>query len=127
MNEVDAPNSPLHRIDVVGDVHGQLDALLGVLNDLGCEKERDWAHPDGRVLVFLGDLVDRGPQSLEVVQLVAELCATRRAHCLMGNHEFNLLETWVARADPRGSNKDTLADLHERSKSHWGDASAWLM
>ncbi|MDP3277136.1 MAG: metallophosphoesterase [Deltaproteobacteria bacterium] len=117
LSGLDVPIAPIHRIDVVGDVHGQLDALLGVLADLGYEKERDWAHPDGRVLVFLGDLVDRGPQSLEVVQLVAQLRAHRRAHCLMGNHEFNLLESWVEGKRARGSNKDTLADIRERPEA----------
>jgi hypothetical protein len=67
---------------VVGDVHGEdeaLDALLG--------------RPElaGRFLVFVGDLVDRGPDSLAVVERVARLVAEGRAQCVLGNHELNLL------------------------------------
>jgi hypothetical protein len=48
-------------------------------------------HPEGRRLVFVGDLTDRGPDSPAVVNLVQRLVEAGRAQCILGNHEVNLL------------------------------------
>src|ERR1700761_4294788 len=80
------PEGPL---DVVGDVHGELDALLALLAHLGYDA--DGAHPDGRRLVFVGDLCDRGPDSPGVTALVRRLGQSGRALATLGNHEINLL------------------------------------
>jgi len=84
--------------DVIGDVHGcraELEALLG---KLGYELERDGEgrpvgarHPDGRRAIFLGDLVDRGPDTPGVLRLVMGMVAAGTALCVMGNHEAKLL------------------------------------
>lgn len=76
-------------VDVVGDVHGCLEELLDLLDH--CDYTRQGHHPEGRRLVFLGDLTDRGPDSLGVVRLVRELVSSGRAQCILGNHDFNLL------------------------------------
>ena len=81
-----------HRIDVVGDVHGQLSALRALGQHLGYAVDSDWSHPGGRVLVFVGDLVDRGEDSFGVCELVMHLVRDGRALCLMGNHEYNLVK-----------------------------------
>lgn len=78
----------LGPIDVIGDVHGEIGALRALLAHLGY---RDGVHPEGRRLVFLGDLTDRGPDSPAVVDLVASLLARGLAQCAMGNHELNIL------------------------------------
>ena len=84
--------------DVIGDVHGcraELEALLG---KLGYELARDAAgqavaarHPDGRRAIFLGDLVDRGPDTPGVLRLVMGMVVAGTALCVMGNHEAKLL------------------------------------
>jgi hypothetical protein len=76
-------------IDLVGDVHGELDALRQLLGRLGYAA--DGAHPQGRRLVFVGDLVDRGPDTPGVIELVRRLVEAGRAQCVLGNHEFNVL------------------------------------
>lgn len=86
------PDGPL---DVVGDVHGELDALHALLEQLGYDA--DGQHPDGRCLVFVGDLCDRGPDSPGVIALVRRLVESGRALATLGNHEINLL---------RGDRKD---------------------
>lgn len=80
------PEGPL---DIVGDIHGELDALRDLLHHLGYHS--DGRHPENRFLVFVGDLVDRGPDSPGVVRLVREFRDSGRAACLAGNHELNLL------------------------------------
>lgn len=116
--------TPLHAVeglpdgctglDVVGDIHGQLAALQALGRALGYATDGSWNHPSGRQLVFLGDLVDRGPASLETAELVLDLCARGRAVCLMGNHEYNLVATVLGLDPARPSNRTTLDDLAAR-------------
>jgi hypothetical protein len=80
---------PATPLDIVGDVHGELEALTELLALAGYDP--DGAHPEGRRLVFVGDLVDRGPDSPGVVALVRRLIAAGRAQAVLGNHELNLL------------------------------------
>lgn len=105
----------LHRFDVIGDVHGQLGALRGLGRHLGYDVDDGWTHPDGRVLVFVGDLVDRGADSLGVAELVLSLAQADRAVCLMGNHEYNLVGFKLGLESERHSNRVTIADLRTRS------------
>jgi hypothetical protein len=76
-------------LDIVADVHGEIDALRSLLARLGYSEEG--RHAAGRRLVFVGDLVDRGPDSPAVVRLVAELVFAGRAQCVLGNHELNVM------------------------------------
>ena len=80
------PECPL---DIIGDVHGEFEALENLLMQLGYDQ--DGISADGRHLVFLGDLIDRGPDSPAVVDKVMALVQQERAHCVMGNHELNVL------------------------------------
>jgi hypothetical protein len=82
----DAFSGPL---DIVGDVHGELDALEQLLAVLGYRGRGE--HRGGRRLVFIGDLCDRGPDSPGVVRRVRELVEAGTAQCLLGNHEVSLL------------------------------------
>ncbi len=102
-------------LDIVGDIHGEVDALRSVLDTLGYG--RDGVHPQGRRLVFLGDLSDRGPDSPAVVELVSNLVARGLAQCLMGNHELNLLRE--ARKEGNGWYFD---DNHDRAKQKYVDS-----
>jgi len=48
------------------------------------------SHPEGRKLVFVGDLVDRGPKTPEVLRIVMDMCASGVAFCVTGNHDYKL-------------------------------------
>jgi serine/threonine protein phosphatase 1 len=75
---------------VIGDVHGQIDLLRDLLNNL----KKDVRDLDKRWLVFIGDLVDRGKYSKHVIQLVMDLLQTRgKTACIMGNHEYVLISS----------------------------------
>jgi hypothetical protein len=76
-------------IDIVGDVHGEIDALRELLAALGYDAVG--RHPQGRRLVFIGDLCDRGPDSPAVIEWVMAAVAAGHAQCLLGNHELLLL------------------------------------
>ncbi|MFD4231823.1 polynucleotide kinase-phosphatase [Streptomyces sp. NPDC058545] len=73
--------------DIIGDIHGcssELESLLGKLGYV------DGAHPEGRTAVFVGDLVDRGPDSPGVLRRVMSMVAAGNALCVPGNHENKL-------------------------------------
>ena len=76
--------------DIIGDIHGcrsELETLLGRLGyDVGAAR-----HPDGRKVVFLGDLVDRGPDIPGVLRIVMKMVEADSALCVPGNHEMKLL------------------------------------
>jgi Calcineurin-like phosphoesterase len=92
-------------VDIIGDVHGEIDALEDLLGHLGYGP--DGQHVDGRRLVFVGDLTDRGPDSPAVLRKVMRWVRSGRAQCVIGNHELNLLrgerkdgnDWWVAPAE----------------------------
>ncbi|MGW5875499.1 polynucleotide kinase-phosphatase [Nocardiopsis terrae] len=84
--------------DIVGDVHGCRSELESLLAELGYELRRDGEgrpvgarHPHGRTAVFVGDLVDRGPDSPGVLRLVMGMVADGDALCVPGNHENKLV------------------------------------
>lgn len=80
---------PPGPLDIVGDIHGELHALQDLLNHLGYDESG--RHPQSRTLVFVGDFVDRGPDSPGVVDLVQRLVEGGYACAIAGNHEINLL------------------------------------
>ncbi|MDX3691999.1 polynucleotide kinase-phosphatase [Streptomyces europaeiscabiei] len=70
--------------DIVGDIHGCASELESLLGKLGYV---DGTHPQGRTAVFVGDLVDRGPDSPGVLRRVMSMVGSGDALCVPGNHE----------------------------------------
>ena len=88
--------------DIVGDVHGCLDELLELMATLGYEVDRQEAAfsvvpPDGRKLVFVGDLVDRGPATPDVLRLAMTMVDAGQAFCVPGNHDMKLMKALKGR------------------------------
>ena len=81
-------------IDILPDIHGQHDALLAALTGLGWRRSASgWTHPEpDRRLLFLGDLIDRGPENAAVIRTVRSLIDEDRADLILGNHEFNAMQ-----------------------------------
>jgi len=79
---------PEGPVDIIGDVHGEVEALRSLLARLGCDIEAGTVE---RPLIFVGDLVDRGPDSPAVVEIVMKLVEAGVAQCVLGNHELNIL------------------------------------
>lgn len=78
-----------HRCFLIGDVHGHYQGLITLLELIAPAKEDQ--------VYFLGDLIDRGPQSYHVVELVR----TQNYHCLLGNHELLMLNALpMGKTDP---------------------------
>jgi protein phosphatase len=90
--------------DVIGDIHGCRAELESLLAELGYLVEQDGEgraiaahHPVGRRVVFVGDLVDRGPDTPGVLRLAMGMVAAGAAFCVPGNHENKLLRAMRGR------------------------------
>ncbi|WP_439032872.1 polynucleotide kinase-phosphatase [Gordonia terrae] len=102
--------------DIVGDVHGCADELSDLLSALGWSLIRNadgravaaHDHPDGRRAIFVGDLVDRGPDTPGVLRLVMSMVSAGQAMCVRGNHEEKLLRI-VRERTARGAEPKVLA------------------
>ena len=90
--------------DIIGDVHGCYDELVDLLARLGWNLTQIEGEPEGaclatppdtngraRKVVFLGDLVDRGPKTPSVLRLVMRLAKAGQALCVPGNHDVKLV------------------------------------
>ena len=122
--------------DIIGDVHGCGDELEVLLEELGYRTGGDathvesagYRHPDGRKVIFLGDIVDRGPRVLDAYRIVRAMVDAGDALCLPGNHEMKLVRKL------RGRNvrvahglEQTLAELEalpEEERAEISDAMA---
>jgi hypothetical protein len=108
-------------VDVVGDIHGQFDALQDLLERL--DYSSDGAHPEGNKLIFVGDLVDRGPDSVATVEQVSNMVQAGNAQCVLGNHELNILRNsrkldnnWYFNDPDRPTNGQRVATATERTE-----------
>ncbi len=79
--------------DLIGDVHGHADLLSALVEKLGySRKGLVYEHPQGRKLVFVGDLLNRGPDSAGVLKVVRKTWEEGNAYVALGNHEFRILQ-----------------------------------
>lgn len=88
--------------DIIGDVHGCADELLKLLKKMGYHikttgdpsRPYNIAAPNSRRLLFVGDLVDRGPKSMMVLKIVRAMMSEGQAYCVVGNHDEKFLR-WL--------------------------------
>jgi protein phosphatase len=81
--------------DIIGDIHGCFDELITLLKKLGYKvakaKDRfNVTHAAGRKIIFVGDLVDRGPKTPDVLRLAMNTIEDGVAFCVVGNHDDKL-------------------------------------
>ncbi len=88
---------------VIGDLQGCFDELQDLLQHINYQPKKD-------VLWFVGDLVNRGPKSLECLRFVKQLQEKGRAFTVLGNHDFHLLSAYAG-LQRFLSKSDTLDDI----------------
>ena len=117
-------------IDIIGDIHGYADKLVGLLEQLGYVHNGEcYMPPAGHRALFIGDLIDRGSQQLATLEIVFAMLDADVADAVMGNHEYNALA--FATIDPSDKtnplNKNTpLRYLRSHSDVHKRQHEAFL-
>ena len=95
--------------DIIGDVHGHADKLEGLLRLMDYEEiDGTWQHPERKV-IFVGDLIDRGPWQIASVMIAKRMVEGGHAHVVMGNHEFNA----IAYATPNPNKPGDFLRTHQ--------------
>ncbi|WP_374722670.1 bis(5'-nucleosyl)-tetraphosphatase PrpE [Peribacillus tepidiphilus] len=76
------------KIDIIGDIHGCYEEFKSLTQKLGYGWDKAYPlHPEGRKLAFVGDLTDRGPESLKTIEIVWQLVVKEKiAYYCPGNH-----------------------------------------
>lgn len=76
------------KVDVIGDIHSCYAEVCDLLEQLGYEyKNFRYIHQDGRIPIFLGDITDRGPASIQTIELVYRMVIEQKmAKYIPGNH-----------------------------------------
>ena len=109
--------------DIIGDVHGCFDELVELLGKLGYTEQPGgaWKHLEGRKLVFVGDLVDRGPKIPDVVRLVLESVNAGTALCVPGNHDMKFMrKIWGKDVQITHGLAESLAQFEVYEKAYRG-------
>jgi serine/threonine protein phosphatase 1 len=129
----DAPKNALPTgcwLAAIGDIHGQLDALNAVLRQLEARAAKSSANR--KLLIFLGDYIDRGFKSRQVVDRLVQGFPGFEAHFLRGNHDETLLQfledATVAEAWKNYGGLETLASygVSRTRTGDWRDSQAEL-
>jgi hypothetical protein len=112
--------------DVIGDVHGCHRQLIELLHALGYRDDAGhFAHPKGRKAIFVGDLIDRGPEQVAVLKTVRAMHDAKTALVVMGNHEFNAV-CWATNGpngNPLRAHNDKNLHQHREFLLQIGDGS----
>ena len=109
--------------DIIGDVHGCYDELCELLTKLGYVLDIQDGHgyihhPQRRKVIFVGDLVDRGPNSVGVINLVRQAVADGVAYVILGNHDEKLKKKLRGKkVKVRHGLETTLAELERVPES----------
>ncbi len=104
------------KLDVVGDVHGCADELENLLRQLGYQKvDGVYRHPDNRGVIFVGDLINRGPNTPGVLKVVSKMVKAGVAMTVLGNHDYEFIRG-VGRIEMSARARRTLKAL-ETSKN----------
>jgi len=123
--------------DIIGDVHGcftelvellqKMDYVITRTNGDGADYGFDVTPPEGRTALFLGDLVDRGPDSPSVLRLVMSMVKQGVAYCVPGNHDFKL-HKYLAGSDIKVKHglEKTLEQLRGENPQFLGEVDHFI-
>lgn len=81
------------NIDIIGDIHGLYDEFIDFITSIGYEVNNfRITHKENRKILFLGDVIDRGQQSLEMLKILYNAVSLDGHYAILGNHEYKLLQ-----------------------------------
>ena len=102
-------------IDVIGDIHGYADKLVGLLQQLGyVHNGQHFVPPAGHRALFIGDLIDRGSQQVATLEIVFAMLDADVSDAVMGNHEYNALAFATSDPDNNSQYLRSHNEIHTR-------------
>lgn len=129
----------LDGYDLIGDIHGCGRTLVALLEKLGYQEVAGVYRHARRRVIFLGDLIDRGPNIRLAVTIARRMVDAGEAHIVMGNHEYNALaychrapenseRTWLRERSPRNTRIiDQTLEQYRDHPDEWHDTLAWFL
>lgn len=122
--------------DIIGDVHGCADELELLLARLGYNVSWNGDAPSRtctvtarheRRVIFVGDLVDRGPRTPDVLRIAMSMSASGLAQCVLGNHDVKFLR-WLTGANVQVANglAQSIAQMERETAAFRDDVIAYL-
>jgi hypothetical protein len=110
--------------DFIGDVHGEFDKLESLLLGKGYESNGISFYSSNRTAVFVGDFVDKGPDSLKVLQLVKKMVDEDNAIVVLGNHDWNWIRFNTLNEKGGYLRDHSLDNLHQNAETRavWKNA-----
>ena len=123
--------------DVIGDIHGEYELLVSLLKKLGYKEIMGSWRQYNHTVIFLGDLIDKGPKQIATVNLVRKMSEVGSAKCILGNHELNAIAwatpdpympwAYLRRHSKAGNLKQHLAFLNEvRDRTIHNEIIEWF-
>ena len=103
--------------DIIGDVHGQADKLIGLLTKLGYQNNGEFFEPPkNHRAIFIGDFIDRGHQEVQTLNIIFAMLDAGVADAVMGNHEYNALA--YATLDEKNPDEYLRKHKHHHYQQH---------
>lgn len=122
--------------DLIGDIHGCAHTLAHLLETLDYRQENGVYSHKVRKVIFLGDLVDRGPYQAETINLVRRMVEADQAMMVLGNHELNAIAYYTydetskdylrARNDRHQRQHQAFLDEYAQDAEAWGETIEWF-
>lgn len=114
--------------DIIGDIHGRSDELKELLDELGYEQiDGIYQHPEGRQAIFIGDFINKGPDSRGVIDIVRPMVESGHAQAILGNHEFSaIVISMLQGIDGMSLPQNGFLDDYEFGSDEYNDVVDWF-
>ncbi len=122
--------------DIIGDVHGCTEELIELMERLGYvvhfrglgpARRARVENPAGRRIIFVGDLVDRGPRSPDALRIAMAMVADEQALCVPGNHDAKFMR-WLQGRNPKPTHglDLTIAQMEAEPRQFHDEVRAFI-
>lgn len=116
-------------IDFIGDIHGCFDEFIEMISKLGYQKNDKgyYTHPEGRKILSLGDVLSRGPKSIETLQFFQQHVAAGLAYMIDSNHGWKIAR-WLDGKNVKMAHGDenVAAEFEEYERKNGSEAAEKL-
>jgi polynucleotide kinase-phosphatase len=116
-------------IDFIGDIHGCFDEFIEMLTQLGYQENEEgyYIHPEGRKILSLGDVLSRGPKSIETLQFFHKHVSEGHAYMIDSNHGWKIAR-WLDDKNVKMAHGDenVAAEFEEYERKNGSDAAVEL-